>query len=101
VSIHKWSFHALPVLGAMILLLKIARYSSGLNLTPALAERENPYFWTDTNYFAIAHPNLYADDRKAPFCDILESKPNGTCNPMPCDLNFECYLSKASFDVNS
>jgi len=24
--------------------------ASGLNLAPALAEHENPYFWTDTIY---------------------------------------------------
>ena len=47
---------------------------SGLNLTPALAQRENPYFWTDTSGFLFICLGVALNHRLYLFQDVVGIK---------------------------
>jgi len=65
---------------------------SGLNLMPALSERENPYFWTDTNTKQkITFKPEESFMRKSTFFDFL--------NRYRID-DFESYLTRSVEDID-
>ena len=46
------------------------------------------------------HHTIFSGFHRKPFFGTLESKPDGTCNPILYDVNFENCALKTSFSVS-